>query len=234
MTVRAESRHARRLAIRLLDWYPKRWRARYAHEMRALLDEMPVAWRQVADLAIGAAREWLSPRASGWPARSAASRIQAARRYKFIAWAVAIELAVHALVLPLSAAGIAIPDLEAADRAVIIATLTRLFLGWLFRLSGGRFWRRRPSWFARLKVFGPLGTAEIVLWYAVMALHLTHQHVAPSSYVGNQRLHVLADHLSVLVWASMLLSSSARTKRLTRIATAHQKRVLSKPWMHYS
>jgi hypothetical protein len=234
MTVRAESRHARRLAIRLLGWYPKRWRARYAHEMRALLDEMPVAWRQVADLAIGAAREWISPRAFGWPARSAASRIQTARTYKFLAWAVAIELAVHALVLPLSAAGIAMPNLEAADRAVVIASLTRLFLGWLFRLSG-RSWRRRPSWFAKLKVFGPLGTPEIVLWYAVMALHLTHQHVTPSSsYVGNQRLHVLADHLSVLMWVFLLLSSSARTKRLTRIATAHQKRVLSKPWVHYS
>lgn len=228
MTARAESRHPRRLAIRLLDWYPKRWRARYAPEMRALLDDMPVAWRQVADLAIGAAREWLSPRAFGWPARSAASRIQTARGYKFFAWAAAIELGVHALVLPLSAAGVAMPDLEAAVTAVAMASVARFSLGVLF-------WLRRPSWFARLKVFGPLGTTEIVLWYAALVIHVTHKHLtAVPDYVRSPGLHVFMDHVFVLMVAFLILSKSARTKRLTHIATAHQKRVLSKPWMHYS
>src|SRR6188474_3591315 len=89
--------HARRVARRLLRWYPKPWRARYGIEMRELVDEMPVRWRQVGDLAIGAAREWLSPRAFGWPARSAAGQIQVVRGFKFACWALVVEAIAHSL-----------------------------------------------------------------------------------------------------------------------------------------
>ena len=90
------SDRTRRIGQRLLRWYPKPWRARYGAEMRELIDEMPVRWRQVGDLAIGAAREWMSPRAFGWPARSAVGRIQAARGWRFVLAALAIEAIAHA------------------------------------------------------------------------------------------------------------------------------------------
>ena len=63
--------------------------------MRELVDEMPVRWRQVAALAIGAMREWASPRAFGWPARSAAGRIQNARMLKFLFCGFVIEVIAH-------------------------------------------------------------------------------------------------------------------------------------------
>ena len=37
------------------------WRRRYENEVLALLDEAGTGWRQVADLARGAVREWLDP-----------------------------------------------------------------------------------------------------------------------------------------------------------------------------
>ena len=42
-------------------------------------------WEQAGDLAVGAVREWFSPRALGWPARSAAGLVQVARGLKFAA-----------------------------------------------------------------------------------------------------------------------------------------------------
>ena len=82
---------ARRVANRIIRLYPRPWRRRYGAEMQAILDEIPIRWSQVADLARGAVREWLSPRAFGWPARSAAGRIQFARGLKYFTVAYAID-----------------------------------------------------------------------------------------------------------------------------------------------
>src|SRR6187397_448920 len=91
MSAIADSDRARWTAIRLLRWYPRPWRMRYEREMLALLEEIPVGWRQVGNIAATAMREWMSPRALGWPARSAAGRIQMARLCSFLIYAYAID-----------------------------------------------------------------------------------------------------------------------------------------------
>ena len=53
------SDRARRAAIRLLSWYPRPWQMRYEREMRALIEEMPVGWKHVGNLAITGVREWI-------------------------------------------------------------------------------------------------------------------------------------------------------------------------------
>src|SRR3954467_15761315 len=90
MNHRTGSDRARRVAIGLLGWYPRPWRVRYAREMQALLEDMPVGWTQVANVAGTAMREWASPRALGWPARSAAGRLQRVRTLTFLIYAYAI------------------------------------------------------------------------------------------------------------------------------------------------
>jgi hypothetical protein len=49
----------RPLALQLLRFYPRAWRQRYEGEVRALLDERPVVWRDIRDLLAGSGREWL-------------------------------------------------------------------------------------------------------------------------------------------------------------------------------
>jgi hypothetical protein len=215
------SKRARRLAIRLLRWYPRPWRARYAPEMRALLDEMPVAWRQAADLAIGAAREWLSPRAVGWPARSAAGRVQVARGLKFIAVAALVELAVHASVPRDAAVAGAMPYLESAATAVLYGFCLRIVFGWLH-------WMERPCWLARLGWFGPPRSPEIALWFGGILLLLVHQHATPvPAYVREPGFHVFMQHVQLLVWLQNLFFFSRRSFRLRRVESSHLKRMLT-------
>ena len=81
----------RRVALRLLRCCPRPWRGRYLREMQALLEEMPVGWAQTANVAAGAVREWLSPRALGWPARTAAGRVMTARGWMYLTGVLAVD-----------------------------------------------------------------------------------------------------------------------------------------------
>ena len=54
---RARVTRAGALARRIIWLYPRAWRARYADEMIALLDQSPARWRDVVDLASGAVWE---------------------------------------------------------------------------------------------------------------------------------------------------------------------------------
>jgi hypothetical protein len=47
-----------RLARRILERYPRDWRARYGDEVRALLDDGRVTWADVIDLSRGCLSEW--------------------------------------------------------------------------------------------------------------------------------------------------------------------------------
>src|SRR5580765_5730415 len=104
------SDRAKRAAIGLLRWYPRPWRVRYQHEMQALLEDMPVGWGQVANLAAAAVREWLSPRALGWPARSAAGRLHMSRWLIFMSCAYALDQVARIIAARLVAAGFTVTD----------------------------------------------------------------------------------------------------------------------------
>jgi hypothetical protein len=208
----SDSLLARRVARRLLRWYPKPWRARYGIEMRELVDEMPVRWRQVADLAIGAGREWASPRAFGWPARSAAGRIQAARIFKFTFWALVIEAIAHSArgFFPAGTGAIE-PTLEPVATTIMMAATLRLVLGWL------RWWIRRTAWL--------LSATEIAIWYVAMLVWLTASHLRPIPvWVDSPGLHVFMYHLQVYIFVNLLYGNSSRTRRLRKIYFAHLKR----------
>jgi hypothetical protein len=211
---------ARRIATRILRWYPKPWRARYGAEMRALVAEMPVAWRQVADLAIGAAREWVSPRAFGWPARSAAGRIQVARGFKFALVIVAFEMVIHATVTPGTISGIWGESLRSACLAVVLATIVRMVLGFLV-------WRRAWPRVVRPRWFGHVRSAEIACWFLAIAIWIVGDHNQPvPAYVSMPGLYGFAHHFQTVVWIHLLFQFSARTKRLQRAQMSHTKRLL--------
>ncbi len=48
-----------RVARRLVRLYPRGWRARYEDEFVAMLDGRELRWRDLADIAICASREWM-------------------------------------------------------------------------------------------------------------------------------------------------------------------------------
>src|SRR6187397_2940958 len=110
MSTNAGSDRARRTAIRLLRWYPRRWRVRYEREMRVLLEDMPVGWKQVGNLAITGVREWLSPRALGWPARSAAGRLFWIRLLKLLVYAYSLDAIARVAGVRLHSTGIEVTE----------------------------------------------------------------------------------------------------------------------------
>jgi hypothetical protein len=218
MTMR-DSKRARRVAIALLDWYPRPWRRRYAAEMRALLDEMPVSSRQAADLAVGAVREWFSPRALGWPARSAAGRVQVVRGLKFTAAVAAFEVVAHLTITPTSPATQAMPWLAPADIVVNILWIARL-------IAAGFAWKGWPRWVARRGWFGALGTIETAFWFAaVLIADVAARHAEPiPSWVREPGFHVFMEHLRPFLHVYWIFIFSARSKRLGRVVSSHLKR----------
>ncbi|MEZ5317349.1 MAG: hypothetical protein R2752_08125 [Vicinamibacterales bacterium] len=213
------SPRARRLAVRVLHGYPRRWRARYGTEMRALLDEMPVTWRQVADLGAGAVREWLSPRVFGWPARSAAGRVQTARALKFFGVAYALDVAIYLLFSRETT-----PD--AGWTAVLDPAATVLMAAFTARMVVGILaWRRRPRWLGRQRWLARLGSAEIAFWFVALAVRTAHDRIEPiPDYLRNPAAHVLFTHVNVFVQAHILFICSSLTRRLNRVAISSVKR----------
>jgi len=74
----------RRLARRVLRWYPPSFRARYGSELEALVDAVPGSARTTADLFWGAVRAWLRPVFTGEDA--ARRRLLASISTTWIAW----------------------------------------------------------------------------------------------------------------------------------------------------
>jgi hypothetical protein len=180
--------------------------------MRELVDEMPVRWRQVVDLAVAAMREWMSPRAFGWPARSAAGRIQVARIFKFTFWACVVEAIAHSARSFFTGDGtIWVPTLEWIGIVVMAASTFRLLIAWV------QLWAKRKPW--------PLTGPEIAIWYIAMLAWLTAAHLRPiPAYISSPGLHVFVYHLQVYIFVNLLYMSARRTKRLRKIYFAHLKR----------
>lgn len=230
MKIHTGSDRARRTAIRLLRWYPRPWRRRYEREMHALLEDMPVRWRQVANIAATAVREWLSPRAFGWPARSAAGRIQNIRRLTFLTLALAMDAVARAIAWGLKAAGVEVTDNMQIAAAIVMLIFAIRVCGAGFVRLGKQLWARRVR--ERYTTLLSLSDKEIAVWAALLMPQLIVFHaeaipsylsptmVAPRPYV----------HLTQLfVWSHIALESSTRFQRLARLQAEYMKQ----PWTHW-
>lgn len=229
MTRQIGSDRARQLAIRVLHWYPRPWRARYLQEMQALIEDMPVGWPQVANLAATAAREWLSPRALGWPSRSAAGRVQVARWLTFAAFAYALDGIARIMAWKLLAAGVTIPDGLNDDLALFMfVPLVRVFAAGACRLKAMQRTRfagviKRHDWLRYVNDW------EVVVWLILWLPSLVVRHAMPiPSYYNSTMIFLkpFMDVYQVWVWPYLLLMNSSRTARLRRV----QSSFLKQPW----
>jgi hypothetical protein len=167
---RTGSDRTRRTAIRLLRWYPRPWRVRYQREMQSLLADIPVDWKQVANLAVIGMREWLSPRALGWPARSAAGRLWWIRALTFVACWYALDGVARVVAARLNHAGVEITEsMEVAAAMLGVAFAIRIclfgMLGSARRMSkSARAIRlQQRSWVNIRDGARPVGAADVAV-----------------------------------------------------------------------
>ena len=208
---------AKRVALQLLQWYPGPWRARYFSEMRALLEEIPVGWGQAANVATGAVREWLSPRAVGWPARTAAGRLLVRRGVLFMAGAYALDGIVRVVAARMHAAGIVqLDSLDTIDGVLFIFVVFRLTAA-VFNSTRlpSRTWRRTVTWWRR-----PLAPWEVLLCVFLLLPGMLEQHLNPFGSWQSAASRTLDPYMymvKVWVYSYLLHWASARTFRLRRI-----------------
>lgn len=220
MSVHRESAHARRAAIRLLHWYPRPWRARYQREMQALLEEMPVGWRQAGNLAAAGVREWLSPRAFGWPARVAAGRILARRNLMFAAYAYLLDGIARITAAQVTAAGVTVRASLEDDLAWLLgAMLIRVVVAGTCRtriITRSRF----SGLVDRHEWLRYIGDWEIALWLVVMIPGQVVQYVLPApAWMGRTSvaLEPYMEVYKVWMWTYLLVMNSRRSIRLRKI-----------------
>jgi len=217
MTSTKGSSRARSAAIRLLGWYPRPWKRRYLVEMRALLEQMPVRWRQVANLAVMAVREWCSPRALGWPARSAAGRVQVVRAVTYFTIAFALDGIARVIAWKIRAEGITIIDSVSTTAAMLLlAVAIRTFAA---QLQYERHKKKYPKVLESQRR-GLIGGWEIVLWACLLFPYLVVRHAEPiPAYLSRSMVQIrpFIDVLQVFVWTNVTLRASAQTKRLARV-----------------
>lgn len=217
MTKASGSSRARSAAVRLLGWYPRPWKRRYLIEVRALLEQMPVRWRQVANLAVMAVREWCSPRALGWPARSAADRVFVMRWLTYLACGYAIDGVARVIAWKIRAEGITISDTVAIAVTVpFVAVGARVLL--IAIQDGLHEWVNPKMPVSQRR--GLVRGWEIALWACLLLPWLVVRHAEPiPSYLSRSMVQIrpFIDVLQIFVWASTALMASAQTKRLTRV-----------------
>jgi len=177
-------------ARRLLRLYPAAWRRKYGEELVALLDDTGVGWRQIGDVVVAAAGEWvrLTIRADKRTVMQIASSSVHGR---MVAEGYAPSQFVS-LVARLFAAFVAFVALMVAFGFVKLPTGIRVFSAWwvMFSLiasliavmTNGIGWRRRhphvSAWLVRSGVFVGLGLA---LLYRELQPHF---HASPFSLLG--------------------------------------------------
>lgn len=225
MTPSAGSDRARRAAIRLLRWYPIRWRARYEREMKALLEDMPVGWGQVANVAGTAAREWLSLRAFGWPSPSAAKRIQTIRWWRFVALTYAVDLVARLVAAVFVDAHVKVSTaLQFRVSLLSWFVFIRLAVALAFRLKV----LQRSRWAATKRRWpGFLSDREIVIWMVLFLPFFVINHMA-----SGEPLNPLSGIFLLWLWPYFLLQFSDRKERLNRVyhqSLRHSLRILNIP-----
>jgi hypothetical protein len=194
--------------------------------MQALLQQMPVRWWQVANLAFVGVREWLSPRALGWPARSATGRLMTARTFTFIACAYAIDGIARILAWRIRAAGIEISESVSTAVAMCMCGVVIYFVTASIRYD--RHVRRFPK-APEVQRPGRLRGRHIALWTCLLFPYLVVRYAEPiPNYLSPAmvKLRPYVDVVQVFVWAFMAIGSSAATKRLMRVQSASIRRNL--------
>jgi hypothetical protein len=218
MTPDRTHRLPKRIALGLLQWYPRSWRNRYLAEMSALLEEMPVGWAQAANVAATAVREWLSPRALGWPARTAAGSVLTFRAVVFVGIAFALDALARLAAVRMHASGIEMSSVleDVASVCFLVASL-RLFPAMAFNVER----TRSRHWMSALKRWRrPLGPASILMCAALLLPWMfEHYFNGPESYLrpGMRTLRPYMHVLQVWLYASILHTASRRTWRLKRV-----------------
>ena len=228
------SDRARRAAIRLLRWYPRPWRMRYEREMRALLDDIPGGWRQVGNIAGTAVREWLSPRALGWPARSAAGRIRMVRLLTFMACAFTLDAVARLVAARLIAADFTISD-------SVQTTIAWFLVGPLLRfisssaLQGKRVQRSRwAAAMSRHHWLNYLSDWEVAAWLLLLFPWMVVRQGWPSDspYTGLMRELQPYEHIWLIwLWTYALVGRSSKTARLWKIELRTLPRLGPDKWV---
>ena len=226
MTSRAGSDRARRVGINLLRWYPRPWRARYGREMKALLEDMPVGWRQVANLTGTAVREWMSPRALGWPARSAAERLMIARMFMFLALAYALDGVARIVASNLLAAKVTISEtIEDNVTWILMAMTLRGILAMTFRMKRFQQWQliKRHAWLRQLSDW------EVVTWLVLLLPYRVLRYALPTPEYYTEGMRALRPYENVylvFLFTFFLSRNSARRIRLWKVHLASLRRPL--------
>jgi len=198
----------------VLRRYPQPWRRRYAREMEAVLDQIPVTWGQVLDLAGGAVREWMSPRALGWPARSAAASVQKARRLQFVAVAYALDGLARLAAWKLTATGLTIPD---QVESIVLAAGGLCTLRFCLAMFSSKRW---PGMAQRFGAFRPW---EVAIFSVVMTLFFAIGHAKPPSSHA-PTLDAIANAIRPWMYSLPVARMSVRSIRLKRIEMSYLKR----------
>ena len=212
---------SKRAALRLLAWYPRPWRERYLVEMRALLEEMPVSWAQTANVAAVAAREWLSPRALGWPARSAAGRIKTARAFMYFGALLALDGLAWALAQTLGGAGITSPPyIWEVPGALLMALPNFILWGRVIPVAlysnpptRSRHWGRYYTWLHRPLPAWQVVTCAVLLFPSMVEFHANAPEFFVDTFRAGPALHVMW----VWIYSRALVRASMVTWRLRRV-----------------
>ncbi len=207
----------KRVALELLRWYPRPWQARYYGEMKALLEEIPVGWRQTANVATIGVREWLSPRALGWPARTAAGRVLAVRALVFFAAALLCDGLSRALARELHRQYLLSDrQLDWVCSLLLTAVCVRIFPV----IASARRPRTRRWLSAYKRLRRPLKTWELVTCAVFLFPVLVERHADPPTYSGAKTW----SHFVILfLYSRMFVRASLRTWRLQRVEVSRRQ-----------
>ena len=216
---------AKKVALHLLRWYPRPWRDRYLVEMRALLEEIPVGWAQTANIAAIAAREWLSPRAFGWPARTAAERLVKARAFKFAAVALMMDGVAKLIGSRLRTADAQFVDSLETASAILLGVVFVRWLAVLGKTLQGRNLRSR-QWLRKVGRWRrPFMTWEIAVGAVALFPLLVHHHATfPQAWMSSftRAVDPYMHIFQMFMYASFMHRASYRTWRLRRVAESRK------------
>jgi hypothetical protein len=168
----------RRLARRIVDFYPRAWRDRYEREFVALLDDRDdLGWRDVADIGRGAVREWMRLTPAGRAAAAALDAWLAA-----VTWTLIVATLGSLLVgLARVAIGVA-PEFEmpflrvdlarslVTDMPAAVAVATLFAAPWLLAARSTRIATTRP---VMVRLVAVLPAILIGAWFVFSAEQLT-------------------------------------------------------------
>ena len=168
----------------------------------------------------------MSPRAVGWPARSAAGRLWKRRFLTFLACAYSLDTVARLIGARVISAGVEITwPIETAATLIVVGLATRGCILFALQLSKRR-WAvraRQRGWSSSIREW------EAVLWGLLMSLTWVLFYAQTDLDYLNWTMRQLRPfvHLwHVFVWTFITFVLSARTQRLNRIRESHLTRAL--------